>query len=373
MSRQESKTRLKISANPSEDTPILHEDRISDLLRWFQEKGIAYPWGENPTPYRVWISEIMLQQTVVTAAVDHFQNWMKLFPCVETLAAAEEQVVLRAWEGLGYYSRARNLLKGARYLMVHHEGTLPDTYDALIKVPGIGDYTARALLSLAWGKAYPVLDANVRRIGQRLTACVEPAVQWEKSFLKELDRIIPPDEPGGFNCALMQLGQQLCRMKSPACEQCPLSMECRAYLTGLQGEIPRPKQRKIHEKNSALILLQAEGAFLLARKVSGIGKGLWFIPAVPVDKEPEIRTFLNPRKVELLPERFHYYTCWKERLIPRLYSMKETREEVLSFSGKYFPGELEWATAGKLPEFPMPSVYRRIFEGYSSETPKDES
>jgi A/G-specific adenine glycosylase len=136
----------------SEKTPLLGLNEVHDLMDWFHRHSIDYPWGDNPTPYRVWISEIMLQQTVVTAAIDHFIRWMDLFPDIQSLTEAREQTVLKAWEGLGYYSRARNILKGALFLTEYHHGTLPSSYEELIKVPGIGDYTARAILSLAFSR-----------------------------------------------------------------------------------------------------------------------------------------------------------------------------------------------------------------------------
>lgn len=344
---------------------IITGKELRELLSWFLENGIAYPWGNNPTPYRVWISEIMLQQTVVTAAVGHFTRWMEQFPGIPELAAATEQQVLKAWEGLGYYSRARNILKGAVYLTDEHGGELPDSYGELVKVPGIGDYTARAVLSLAFGKPYPVLDANVRRIAQRIYARREWGKEQDQALLDALDRVIPgnvsdDENPGLFNCALMQLGQILCRIKTPDCGRCPLAGSCRAEKAGLQGEIPAAKKRKVKEKRSVLILLRSGDRYLLQQRRSGIGKGLWFIPSCPPEKEAEIKALLKPEEVLPLKERNHLYTTWKEALEPRLYIAAPPPDALLY---EIFGDDpLSWVAEAELENHPSPSVYRRILD-----------
>ncbi len=340
-------------------------EEVQALLNWFELKGIAYPWGDDPVPYSVWVSEIMLQQTVVSAAVNHFKRWMVLFPDTGALAAASEEEVLRAWEGLGYYSRARNLLKGAQYLMSRHGGLLPDNYHDLIQVPGIGDYTARAVLSMAYGQALPVLDANVRRIGQRLWAMADWTSARDKELLSFLSGLIPRDRPGAFNCALMQLGQQLCRLKSPACPQCPLQRGCQTRILGLQSEIPRPGKRTIKEKESRLLLLCRENSFLLQHRTKGIGRGLWFIPSCLPEEE---KTFLEKQKkentlidVQDLSPRKHLYTCWKEALFPRLCLLSSRKAEIPSIFNPE-TGRLEWISLKNLSACPAPSVYRKILD-----------
>ena len=364
---------------------LLSGKEVSSLLDWFAEKGISYPWGDNPTPYRVWISEIMLQQTVVTAAIEHFKRWMDLFPSVDALAAADEQSVLKAWEGLGYYSRARNLRKGAVYLKENHSSRLPDDYKALLKIPGIGDYTARAVLSLAFGKAYPVLDANVRRIGQRLLAQKEWSGKADDdSLMALLDNLIPQDRPGAFNCALMQLGQQVCRVRSPECTLCPLKQSCRCRELGLQSEIPEAKKRKIKEKSSSLFILIRDGRILLTRRSEGIGEGLWFIPSLPLSEKKRVSAALSPILEDrtesasssasplMLKERVHLYTTWKEKLSPEVYYLKSSSEDVVPLftagtedqgslkNGKEMEDGWKWVDLSHLEEFPTPSVYRKI-------------
>ena len=347
---------------------LVSPQEVENLIEWFHCFAIDYPWGDNPTPYRVWISEIMLQQTVVTAAIEHFIRWMELFPDIMTLAGSDEQTVLKAWEGLGYYSRARNIRKGALYIGEHHKGQLPETYDKLIKIPGIGDYTARAILSLAYSQAYPVLDANVRRIGQRLMAARDWQVSDDKQLLQQLESLIHQDSPGVFNCALMQLGQLVCRVRSPECSSCPLSDSCQTRALGLQGEIPAAKTRKIKEKKSTLLLLASSGMVLLIRRSRGIGRGLWFIPSVPgADEEAVLESLVNRNQdpVVKLKERVHLYTTWKEQLSPHLVVLKSIPLEFPVWIRTHKDDEPRWVPVSDLDAYPTPSVYRKILEEIS--------
>jgi len=336
--------------------------RTAALLEWFRLEGIDYPWGDNPTPYRVWISEIMLQQTVVTAAVEHYKRWMERFPDAAALAAADEQAVLKAWEGLGYYSRAVNLHKGAMYLMDEYDGKLPDTYDGLLKVPGIGDYTARAVLSLAFGRPRPVLDANVRRIGQRLFARAEWGKAEDKLWLAFLGDSIPREEPGSFNAALMQLGQLICRVGSPDCGRCPLREGCLAEQRNLQGDIPLKKKRVIREKRTVLFVLVREGQVLLVRRSRGIGRGLWFLPGADPENADHIRSRLaSCSEAEgTLPSRTHLYTTWKDSLNPELYLVREDPGFSPEWGCSGPEDRICWIPLEKTDDYPSPSVYRRI-------------
>lgn len=340
---------------------------VKKLLSWFDAHALSYPWGDNPTAYRVWISEIMLQQTVVTAAVGHFTRWMEQFPDIDCLAAADEQVVLKAWEGLGYYSRARNILKGAVYLKNHHASRVPDNYDQLIQVPGIGDYTARAILSLAFFKTYPVLDANVRRIGQRLKGQIEWGSLDDKLLLEDLGNAIPQESPGKFNCSLMQLGQLVCRVKSPHCGLCPLSDLCEARKKGLQALVPAPKQRTLKEKKSALFVFHSQRGILLTRRSKGIGEGLWFFPSCPEGLEEETLQSLQSYIIDkaAMKKRVHLYTSWRETLMPQKFEMDFSFQILPSFLKSDADDEEAWFQEHEWEDCPMPSVYRKIVKELS--------
>src|SRR5262245_11917236 len=214
----------------------MHEE----LTAWFEEHQRPLPWRAAYTPYEVWISEIMLQQTQVETVVPYFQRWMSAFPNVRALAAAEEQSVLKLWAGLGYYSRARNLMAAAKIVADDHQGALPADYEALRALPGIGQYTAGAILSIAFNQPYPVVDGNVRRVLSRLYG-------WEDDQPKRLwdaaEKLVRHAEPRLINQAIMELGATVCSFRAPRCLVCPVQSDCIAYKTGKQLLIPPVKKR----------------------------------------------------------------------------------------------------------------------------------
>ncbi len=254
------------------------------LLPWYEAKARPLPWRENVTPYRVWVSEIMLQQTRIEAAKGYFARFMVALPDVEALASAPEEQVLKLWEGLGYYSRARNLHKAAKQVMAEYGGELPADVKALRALPGIGDYTAGAVASIAFGLPEPAVDGNVLRICARLTLCpdsiAEPKVK--KRFQEALRAQYPKIGCGDFTSALMELGETVCLPGTPDCAACPLQEVCRACETGTQTRypvMPEKKARRI-EKRSVLLLVQADRVALVRRPEKGLLAGLWEFPNV---------------------------------------------------------------------------------------------
>lgn len=261
--------------------PVVLAER---LLPWYEENARPLPWRENVTPYRVWVSEIMLQQTRIEAAKGYFARFMEALPDVEVLASSPEEQVLKLWEGLGYYSRARNLHKAAKIVMEQYGGELPPDAKALRALPGIGDYTAGAIASIAFGLPEPAVDGNVLRICARLTACpdsiAEPKVK--KAFQEALGTQYPPNGCGEFTSALMELGETVCVPGTPDCERCPLQDICRACGTGTQTEypvMPEKKPRRV-ENRTVFLLMQEERAALVQRPEKGLLAGLWEFPNV---------------------------------------------------------------------------------------------
>ena len=260
------------------------EDIAGALLPWYDENARDLPWRRNATPYRVWISEIMLQQTRIEAAKGYFERFMAALPSVSALAAADEETVLKLWEGLGYYSRARNLHKAARIVCERFGGELPADAAALRSLPGIGDYTAGAIASIAFGLPEPAVDGNVLRICARLTCCPdsigEAAVKTR--FREALRGAYPPGRCGAFTSALMELGETVCTPGTPDCAACPLSGRCGAYATGRQTEFPvMPEKRPRRIQNRTVLLLtHGERAALLKRPERGLLAGLWEFPNV---------------------------------------------------------------------------------------------
>lgn len=253
------------------------------LLKWYDQNARILPWRENPQPYRVWVSEIMLQQTRVEAVKPYFERFLKALPTVEDLAQAPEEQLLKLWEGLGYYNRVRNLQRGARAVMAEHGGVIPASFEALKKLPGIGDYTAGAIGSIAFQIPVPAVDGNVLRVisrvlyrrGNILDAKVKRRIEGE---IKE----ILPERTGDFNQSLMELGATVCLPNgAPKCNECPLQELCRAHLVGDEESLPvktKAKKRKIEQRTVFLLVCDGKIA-LRKRPEKGLLAGLWELPS----------------------------------------------------------------------------------------------
>lgn len=239
------------------------------LLAWYDASRRNLPWRENISPYRTWISEIMLQQTTVAAVVPSYERFLRLFPDVRTLAAASEEQVLRAWAGLGYYSRARNLHRAARKVAAEREGVFPETFEEVLALPGVGRYTAGAILSIAFGKPYPVLDGNVARVFARLFGLREDVKKPAtiKALWQKAEGLLDRRRPGDWNQALMELGATICLPENPRCGACPLFSDCLARKKGLQDKLPvMPKRRDFIELNWTCLWVEKDGKVLLWKR-----------------------------------------------------------------------------------------------------------
>lgn len=258
---------------------------VEALLSWFYENRRDLPWRAGRTPYGTWISEAMLQQTRVTTVLDYYPRFLKRFPDPKALAQAAEDEVFKLWEGLGYYSRARNLMRGANYICEHFDGKLPASPDLLLEIPGIGPYMAGAIASQAFQIPAPAVDGNCIRIYCRLHAL--PLIPSEKTTYNEVySRVlkdIPSDDPGDFNEALMDFGSLVCIPKSPRCSICPFATECSANLLGKQEDFPLKKPKKDTPVEEHTILRIFVGKKILVRKRpdSGLLAGLYELIDVP--------------------------------------------------------------------------------------------
>jgi len=256
------------------------------LLAWFDQQAADLPWRENthaPDPYRVWLSEIMLQQTQISTVIPYFNRFLAAFPDVRALAAAPLDDVLKQWEGLGYYSRARNLHQTARIVASQHNGRFPGSAAELQSLPGIGRYTAGAIASICYGERAPVLDGNVIRVFARLLDLPDDVTQSAtKTKLWQLAADwLPAGRTGAYNQALMELGQTICRPRAPRCDVCPLRTHCAAYAAGTQAQRPvkRRKAPTPHYDVAAGIIYDDDGRLLIAqRPPDGLLGGLWEFP-----------------------------------------------------------------------------------------------
>ena len=258
------------------------------LLLWYKENARVLPWRSHPTPYRVWVSEIMLQQTRVAAVLDYYRRFLEAAPTVSHLAALPEDQLMKLWQGLGYYSRARNLQKAARQILEDFGGAFPSAYEDIRSLAGVGDYTAGAIASIAFGLPVPAVDGNVLRVTARICGddgdITTPAMK--KKVTQALAQVIPLAAPGDFNQAMMELGATVCLPNgAPLCEKCPAAPFCRAFQEGRIGELPvkAPKKARRTEARQVYLLFHRNRIALRRRPEKGLLAGLWEFPNEPSD------------------------------------------------------------------------------------------
>ena len=302
------------------------------LLRWYSNHFRTLPWRVDATPYHVWISEIMLQQTRIEAVLPYYYRFIDALPDIASLAAASEETLLKLWEGLGYYSRVRNLHKAARIVMERYNGELPPEYDALLSLPGIGEYTAGAIASIAFNIAVPAVDGNVMRVLARLYDDDTDVLSTlgKRRFMMLAQELLPQSAAGRFNQALMELGETLCLPNTtPRCQECPLKGECCAYQRGTAAQLPtrnKKTKRRIEQRNVALVIADAHPPMVLLhrREEHGLLAGLWELPNTlsenPLDS---LDSGLQPlcAYVGELPESKHLFSHIEWRMHGHLYRM----------------------------------------------------
>lgn len=262
--------------------PEHFQDFRGALLTWFKDYRREMPWRNTGDPYRIWVSEVMLQQTQVKKVVGYYEKFIARFPDVQQLAAAPLQDVLKVWEGLGYYARARNLHKAAQVLIKELDGEIPNDYHVFRKLPGVGDYSAAAVQSIAFNAPYAAVDGNIKRVLARLFLMEVPIndAASVKRFQEKADALLDPELPGLFNQAMMELGATVCRPQSPTCLVCPVTMFCEAFSTARQAEFPvRRKRKPTPEHHIAVGVIYRDGEVLITqRQLDGLLGGLWEFP-----------------------------------------------------------------------------------------------
>ncbi len=296
------------------------------LLAWYSINARKLPWRSQPNPYYILVSELMLQQTRVETVLPYFQRFISRFPTLKNLAQASQQDVLAVWEGLGYYSRARNLHKTAQLLLSEHGGRLPKDPAHLADLPGIGPYTAAAIASIVYNAQEPALDANLRRVLARLTGSQEAlgSSASNKVLLAFVSQLIPAERPGDFNQAFMDLGAMICLPKAPTCISCPIQAWCQAYALGLQDKLPlRPKKASLPLVTVGAAIIRLDSLVLIARRPQkGLLAGLWEFPGgklEPQDADIQAcirREIMEELQLKVTPYQFfgsycHTYTHFK--------------------------------------------------------------
>ncbi len=295
-----------------------YSEIVPYLLHWYERNARILRWREEPKPYYIWVSEIMLQQTRVEAVKGYFDRFLTELPDIKALAEAEEEKLLKLWEGLGYYNRVRNMQKAARVVMEEYGGELPADYGALQKLPGIGSYTAGAIASIAFGIPEPSVDGNVLRVLKRVAASFDDITKEKvkKELEADVRSILPKDRPGDFNQSLMELGATVCLPNGkPLCEQCPVMHLCKAFHQGVELQIPvKPpkKARKVEERTVYVIKQDGEAALeivLHKRADTGLLSGMWELPNEEGHlNEPEVQKRFPTAEITRLPDGKHIFS-----------------------------------------------------------------
>jgi len=336
------------------------------LIRWYESNKRSLPWRATRDPYKIWVSEVMLQQTTVQTVIPYYEKWIVLFPDLQAFSRAPLQKVLKTWQGLGYYQRAKNMHKAAKIITSRFEGNFPTDYEELISLPGFGPYTTAAVLSITSDQPYPAIDANVRRVLLRLKSLKKEAdPNQDGELLRFLSPLLPQKKIGTFNQAMMELGALVCRPKNPRCLLCPVSPFCQAYQDGEQEIIPTPKKNVTKKIEAVLAIIEKNGRYLIQKRPStGLMADLWEFPggkkqtgeSLEAALRREIREELgvDVERAERLTVVRHAYTQFKVTLYA--YACRLTKFPLAEKKHR------RWVSLKNLRRYPFPSGSAKIVE-----------
>lgn len=340
------------------------------LLSWFKKHQRKLPWRGIHDPYRIWVSEVMLQQTQVIKVIDYFEKFINRFPSVSELASATVQDVLKMWEGLGYYARARNLHKAAIVIMKEYNGEVPLDYEAFRNLPGVGDYSAAAVQSIAFNRPYAAVDGNIKRVLARLFQLEVPIndASSAKVFQNKADGILDKQRPGLYNQAMMELGATVCRPQSPTCLVCPVNMYCQVFHTRRQDEYPRRRKTKAipeHQMAAAVIYRENE-VLLIQRPLDGLLGGLWEFPngKITTNETVEEGCLRNiVETVNLTVTNLKYLSCIRHafthfKIVVDVFQCDYESGEVI-LDG---PIKAKWVDVTAIKDYPLPRATHKILE-----------
>lgn len=347
----------------------MDEEQVERLKSWFRREQRRLPWRGATTPYAIWVSEVMLQQTRAEVVIPYFLRWMKLFPSIQALADAEEADVIKAWEGLGYYSRARRLREGARQLVQEHGGKLPRRGEELLSIPGIGPYTAGAIRAFAFGDKSAAVDGNVMRVLARYYAIEEEIQQRavQQQLWQKAEALLPDDEPALVTEGLIELGALICT-KVARCDLCPVREGCQALAKGLVDQLPRKRPGRSTVRLQRLVaLVRWQEKWLLRQVEKGkLMEGLWEFPYYPLEPQEAMEKVVevwltellgnSPREAgngwELLEPLSHAFTRYQVELYPLLILLKQPPSPLSE--------AVQWVEGRRLESLPFPSGHRQL-------------
>lgn len=342
-------------------TDSIYKQLPDALLPWYKHNARELPWRQDTKPYHIWLSEIMLQQTRVEAARSYYLRFLEQLPTIHALADAPEEQLLKLWEGLGYYNRARNLQKAARVIKTQYGGCFPSQYEDIRALPGIGPYTAGAIASICFNQPYAAVDGNVLRIITRMTENDAPIhhMQTKTEIAAKLEKVYPKNACGQFTQALMELGATVCTPKSPKCTECPANNFCRAYANGtvLQYPVKQPKKDKRLEERTVFLLQCGDSYALTKRTENGLLSGLWQLPNMlgKLDVHHALQTAdaFGVQPVELFKQmhRIHIFTHIKWQMTCYHILCAEKASDFV------------WATAQEIETtYALPTAFRMFFD-----------
>lgn len=340
----------------------------ADLISWYQVFARDLPWRRTTDPYAIWVSEIMLQQTRVETVIPYYTRWMDELPTLGSLVSADQDQVLKLWEGLGYYRRALNLHKAAQMIVECFDGNLPENIKSLQSLPGIGRYTAGAISSIAFNQQAPILDGNIKRVFTRLFNISTPLQisETEKELWRIAEDLLPKSNTGEFNQALMELGALICLPKNPVCDHCPLKDDCLAFQYNLQGDLPVRKEKSpLPHLQVTAAVIEKDGRFLLAKRPQdGLLGGMWEFPGgkqernetLPETLEREIKEELDAsiQVGEHIGTYHHAYTHYKVTL--HAYRCRFISEDLKMI----YHTDLDWVPLDSMEAYPMGKLDRTI-------------
>ena len=347
------------------------------LLSWYRTQGRDLPWRQTQDPYAIWISEIMLQQTQVKTVIPYYERWLERFPTVQALAAADQQTVLKLWEGLGYYARARNLHQAAGQVVAELGGAFPQDLAGAIALKGIGRTTAGGILSAAFNQPVAILDGNVKRVLARLVALPVPPSKALTQLWTLSEQVLDPQHPRDFNQAFMDLGATLCTRHNPACLLCPWQAHCAAYNQNAASDFPMTESKKPvpHKKIGVAVIADAQGHILIdRRKQEGLLGGLWEFPGGKIEPGESVEDCVKREIKEELGIEIEVGS----RLITLDHAYTHFKVTLNVFNCTHLSGEpqpiecdeVKWVTLDEIEDYPFPKANGRIIEALKQQAQK---
>lgn len=341
----------------------------NDLTSWYQIYKRDLPWRNTSDPYAIWISEIMLQQTQVATVIAYFNRFMEKYPTVFALSEATEEDVYKLWEGLGYYSRARNLMRCARQVVSEYDGVFPESVEELKRLSGVGPYTAGAIASIAYGVKAHAVDGNVMRVISRLDEFgLDISESKNRGYFENRVLELMKGSPSDFNQGMMELGATICKPKSPLCESCPVKVHCKAYFSGTQMEFPykKPKAEKKKENIAVIVIENQNEVMIVKRGSNGILSNLWGFPSMEVKGHGES----NDKSIQLyLEENFNMKVALKDIsegkkhiFTHRVWDMTLYRYELMSMPKDIEDPQVAWVSRKTIVQYPIPTAFKKLLD-----------